>query len=140
MVYRLFVETSPAKDGTDWAFMIFNHQDFTVYKRRGKSDSKDTNRVTLEVAETALAYFSNFMRRRYYDEHFATILDEDSITLFTEYPLIEECWKNKTYEKGFTGENAALWQAMIPYFTRPSMQFKTHGDETLAAQTRALLK
>ncbi len=33
------------------------------------------------ACERALYYFSNFIRHRYYDEHFATILDEDYVTV-----------------------------------------------------------
>lgn len=140
MEYRLFVETCPAETATGWAFMIFNHQDFNVYKFCGKSDSTDEKAVTLEVAARALNYFSNFMRRRYYDEHFATILDEDRITLFTKYPEIAACRATEAYKKGFTGADRALWEALVPFFERPTVFFETANGEKFVAMAKALAK
>ena len=107
MEYRLFVETAPAKDATGWSFLFYNHQDFNVYKFCGKSESTDEKSVILEVAARALTYFSNFMRRRYYDEHFATILDEDYVTVYTALPDLAAVWSSKSYERGFTGGEGA---------------------------------
>ena len=123
MEYRLFVETAPAKDATGWSFLFYNHQDFNVYKLCGKSESTDEKAVILAVTAQALTYFSNFMRRRYYDEHFATILDEDYVTVYTEEPSLAAVWASKSYENGFDGEDHALWEALVPFLSRKTMRF-----------------
>ena len=143
MVYRLYLETAPSENGIGWAFMFYNHQDFLVYKRCGKSVGQTNEQVILEQSEKALAYFSNFMRKRYYDEHFATILDEDYITLFTEMPEITDTaarCKDQAGSIGFIGENSALWEAMVPFFTRPSMTFETAADEKFITAAKELAK
>ena len=140
MEYRLFIETYPAKNATGWAFMFFNHQDFNVYKLCGKSDGTDEKSVTLAITARALNYFSDFMRRRYYDEHFATILDEDHVTVLTEYPEIAACWASKTYAHGFSGADRALWEALIPFFERPSIRFETADGGKLVDMAKALAK
>ncbi len=140
MVYRLYLETAPSENGIGWAFMFYNHQDFCVYKRCGKSVGKTNEQVILEQSATALSYFSNFMRKRYYDEHFATILDEDYITLFTEMPAIAGTAAHckETAALLFFDENKALWENLIPFFTRPSMTFETAADEKFIAAAKKL--
>lgn len=144
MVYRLYLETAPTENGIGWAFMFYNHQDFCVYKRCGKSVGQTNEQVILEQSATALSYFSNFMRKRYYDEHFATILDEDYITLFTEMPAIAEtaarCNREQACAIGFIGENKDLWEAMVPFFTCPSMTFETATDERFITAAKELAK
>ncbi len=141
MVYRLYVETVRQDNCIGWAFMFFNHQDFNIYKRCGQMSNTDARTVILTVSEQALSYFSNFMRRRYYDEHFATILDEDYVTLFTELPEIAECWKTKRYQTGFSGDpDRARWEALLPYFERPTMRFENASDIKLIEMTKALAK
>ena len=140
MEYRLFVETVPGKGATGWSFMFYNHQDFNVYKFCGKSDSMDEKAVILEVTAKALTYFSNFMRRRYYDEHFATILDEDYVTVYTEIPDIAAVFASKSYQNGFTGADSALWEALVPFLSRPTMRFAdpTEADAEFTEAARAL--
>lgn len=141
MVYRLYVETVRQDNRIGWAFMFFNHQDFNIYKRCGQTPNTDARTVILTVSEQALSYFSNFMRRRYYDEHFATILDEDYVTLFTELPEIAECWKTKRYQTGFPGDpDCARWKALLPYFERPTMRFETASDTKLIEMAKTLAK
>ena len=140
MEYRLFVETAPAKDATGWSFLFYNHQDFNVYKFCGKSDTTDEKAVILEVTARALTYFSNFMRRRYYDEHFATILDEDYVTVYTALPALSAVWTSKSYENGFSGGDRALWEALVPFLARPTMRFAdpTPADAKFIDAAKAL--
>ncbi len=140
MEYRLFVETAPAKDATGWSFLFYNHQDFNVYKFCGKSDTTDEKAVILEVTARALTYFSNFMRRRYYDEHFATILDEDYVTVYTALPALSAVWTSKSYENGFGGGDRALWEALVPFLARPTMRFAdpTPADAKFTDAAKAL--
>lgn len=140
MEYRLFVETAPAKDATGWSFLFYNHQDFNVYKFCGKSETTDEKAVILEVTARALTYFSNFMRRRYYDEHFATILDEDYVTVYTALPALSAVWTSKSYENGFSGGDRALWEALVPFLARPTMRFAdpTPADAIFTDAAKAL--
>lgn len=140
MEYRLFVETCQSESMTGWAFMIFNHQDFNVYKLCGKNSCTDEKAVTLEIAARALNYFSNFMRRRYYDEHFATILDEDRITLFTKYPEIAACRTTYSYKNGFAGKYRKLWEALVPFFESDTVFFETSSNDKFTAITADLAK
>lgn len=123
MEYRLYVETVPADNAIGWAFLFYNHQDFNVYKYCGKSESIDAQAVILDTTARALNYFSNFMRRRYYDEHFATILDEDHVTVYTRLPALAELWRAKSRTRDLPAEHRALWEALVPFLTRPTMSF-----------------
>ncbi|MBQ9428417.1 MAG: hypothetical protein IJU41_02600 [Clostridia bacterium] len=138
MIYRLYVETESKGNGTAWAFAFYNHQDFRIYKLIGKSESGDEKEVVLSTTARALTYFSNFIRRRYYDEHFATILDEDNVTVFTQLADLEKA------KKRFPADDAgyaALWTQMKPFLERPTMFFaSTPPEDLLAGQTRALLE
>lgn len=142
MEYRLFVGTCPAKNATGWSFLFYNHQDFNVYKFCGRSDSTDEKSVILDVTARALTYFSNFMRRRYYDEHFATILDEDYVTVYTTLPDLAAVWASKSYENGFTGEDRTLWEALVPFLSRPTMRFEdpAQTDAKFTDAAKALAK
>ena len=64
------------------------------------------------------------MRRRYYDEHFATILDEDYVTVYTTLPDLAAVWASKSYENGFAGEDRTLWEALVPFLSRSTMRFE----------------
>ena len=131
MVYRLYVETVKEDGKIAWAFTFYNHQDFLVYKRAGISTLPLEGSVVLEQSATALAYFDTSMRRRYYDEHFSTRIDEDFVTLFTEVPKIAEtasiCKESGTI--AFSGTDKTLWEAMIPFFTQRTMSFEDAKDE-----------
>ncbi len=141
MIYRLYIETVQEESCTGWAFMFFNHQDFNIYKRCGKSETTDKRAVILTIAEQALSYFTNFMRRRYYDEHFATILDEDYVTLFTELPEIEACWKSGHFREFFAdAPDRARWETLLPYFERPTMRFETASDPKFIEAVKVLAK
>ena len=142
MEYRLFVGTCPAKNATGWSFLFYNHQDFNVYKFCGRSDSTDEKSVILDVTARALTYFSNFMRRRYYDEHFATILDEDYVTVYTTLPDLAAVWASKSYENGFTGEDRTVWEALVPFLSRPTMRFEDPAptDAKFTNAAKALAK
>ena len=133
MVYRCYIETVKKDNGIGWAYTFYNHQDFMVYKRSGISDCTNEETVILEIAVTALTYFEKSMRRRYYDEHFSTRIDEDYVTLFTHYPKIAEvakqCKNNDACSVGFIGENKALWEALMPFIEQRTMMFENSLDK-----------
>ena len=134
MVYRLYVETVVCEGKTAWSYAFYNHQNFMVYKRFGQSEESDINKLNLIVSCTALSYFEGSIRRRYYDEHFSTRIDEDYVTLYTHYPKISEIAKKVKAE----GENALntiednkeLWKALVPFFSQKTMIFENSEDET----------
>ena len=133
MVYRLYIETAERDGKIAWSYAFYNHQDFMVYKRFGESEIADVNTVILETSVTALTYFERSIRRRYYDEHFSTRIDEDYVTLFTHYPEITEVAKKFKSENaqslGFVGENKELWEALVPFFSQRTMFFENAKDE-----------
>jgi len=72
--------------------------------------------------------------RRYYDEHFATILDEDYVTVYTALPDLAAVWASKSYERGFTGDDPALWEgrrALPVRFLRLSLFCKSDQGQRL---------
>ena len=133
MVYKLYVETAFKNDKISWSYAFYNHQDFMVYKRYGISEEKDLNKVILETSVTALTYFERSIRRRYYDEHFSTRIDEDYVTLFTHNAEITEVATNfKSSEAssiGFVGNNKELWEALVPFFAQKTMSFENSTEE-----------
>ena len=140
MVYRLYLETAPSANGIGWAFMFYNHQDFCVYKRCGKSMGLSEEQVILEQSAISLTYFEKSMRRRYYDEHFSTRIDEDYVTLYTHMPEIAD-----TAEKckgagaiGFIGEDKALWEALVPFFAQRTMSFENATEERFITAAKDL--
>lgn len=141
MEYRLYIETARAENEIGWAFLFYNHQNFNVYKFRGKSESEDEQAVILDTTARALNYFSNFMRRRYYDEHFATILDEDHVTVYTKLPALADIWRAKSCTQDLPADHRVLWEALVPFLTRPTMCFEnpTASDTVFfgAAKTMA---
>lgn len=144
MFYRLYVETVEQNDETGWSYAFYNHQDFMVYKRFGKSEETDVNKVILDVSATALTYFERSIRRRYYDEHFSTRIDEDYVTLFTHYPEIADVAKKfkseATLSIGFIGDDKALWKALVPFFAQRTMMFENSAEEKFIMQGQKLAK
>ncbi len=138
MVYRLYVETVEKSGEIAWSYAFYNHQDFMVYKRFGKSEETDVSKVILEVSATALTYFERSIRRRYYDEHFSTRIDEDYVTLFTHsHDIARTASKFKSENAlsiGFIGEEKALWEALTPFFAQRTMMFETSSDERFIAK------
>ena len=132
MVYRLYLETVKKDNEIAWAFTFYNHQDFLVYKRAGISTLADEDAVILEQAGIALTYFEKSMRRRYYDEHFSTRIDEDYVTLYTEYTEIESAAKtvksNESSSIGFVRHDA-LWEILLPFFKQKTMSFEIATEE-----------
>ncbi len=142
MVYRLYVETVENNGEIAWSYAFYNHQDFMVYKRFGKSDETDVNKVILEVSATALTYFERSIRRRYYDEHFSTRIDEDYVTLFTHYSEIakaaKKCKSESALSVGFIGNDKTLWEALVPFFTQRTMMFENSAEEKFIEQGQKL--
>lgn len=143
MVYRLYVETVKKDDKIAWAFTFYNHQDFLVYKRAGISDLDNESSVILEQSGIALTYFETSMRRRYYDEHFSTRIDEDYVTLYTELPEIvtvaDTVKSSDAASIGFIGDNN-LWQVLLPFFAQKTMSFEAATDERFINAAKELAK
>ena len=141
MVYRLYVETVQKDGKIAWAFTFYNHQDFLVYKRAGISDFGPEEAVILAQAGTALAYFDSSMRRRYYDEHFSTRIDEDYVTLYTELPDIKKVAEiiklDDPYQAGFIG-GTEVWEKLIPFFKQKTMSFENATDERFITAAKKL--
>ena len=143
MVYRLYVETVKSDDKIAWAFTFYNHQDFLVYKRAGISSSSSEEAVILEQAGVALAYFEQSMRRRYYDEHFSTRIDEDYVTMYTELSDIKSVASTvKSGNAASVGfiENNEAWQKLLPFFTQKTMSFEIATDEKFITAAKELAK
>lgn len=143
MVYRLYVETVKSNDKICWAFTFYNHQDFLVYKRAGIASSSSEEAVILEQAGVALAYFEQSMRRRYYDEHFSTRIDEDYVTMYTEMPEIKSIANTvKNGEAASVGfiENNEAWQKLLPFFMQKTMSFEIATDAKFIAAAKELAK
>lgn len=142
MVYKLYIETVEYNGKIGWSYAFYNHQDFMVYKQFGQSKETDINKVILEISATALTYFERSIRRRYYDEHFSTRIDEDYVTLFTHYPEIAEVAKNFKNDVassvGFIGSDKALWEALVPFFSQRTMMFENAIEEKFIDQGKEL--
>ena len=142
MVYRLYVETAEKNGEIVWAYTFYNHQDFMVYKRFGKSDKKDINQVILEVSAVALTYFERSIRRRYYDEHFSTRIDEDYVTLYTQYCEIAKVAKDFKEDGatsiGFFGKDKELWEPLTPFFSQKTMMFENSVEKRFIEAAKEL--
>lgn len=142
MIYKLYVETVQQDSQIGWSYAFYNHQNFMVYKRFGKSDEQDVNKVILQTSLAALAYFDHSIRRRYYDEHFSTRIDEDYVTLYSKNAEIPEMAKQiKSSEScsiGFIGEDKDTWEALVPYIAPKTMQFEVSTDEKFIALGKEL--
>ncbi len=132
MVYKLYVETVEKKDDICWSYAFYNHQNFMVYRQFGKSEEKDVRKVVLRVCAAALKYFDHSIRRRYYDEHFSTRIDEDYVTLYTEIPEIADIANNfkatNAFSIGIIGDDKTLWEELVPFFNQRTMLFETSSD------------
>ncbi len=128
MVYRLYVETVVKNGKIAWAYTFYNHQDFMVYKRCGIGDFANEAQATLEISATALEYFEKSMRRRYYDEHFSTRIDEDYVTLYTHSDdIINRSAKVKSGDD--IEIEGKVWERLLPFFVQKTMSFERSKDE-----------
>lgn len=117
-------------DKTMIAFAVFNLRGERVYRTVRTVSTEDflpaetpsADAAELYAAAEALAYFSHFIRHRYYDEHFATILDEDYVLLRTRraLPMPDE----------FPAGSAlrALADRLTEYRERGTITFAAVGD------------
>ena len=140
MVYKLYLETAMQNGEIAWSYAFYNHQDFMVYKRFGKSETTDINKTILTVSAIALKYFEGSIRRRYYDEHFSTRIDEDYVTLYSHYPEIETVAKRCKTEGSvdFVTESKELWEDLVPFFKQRTMDFESSTDIKFIEQGTAL--
>ncbi len=141
MIYRLYLETVKKDNKTAWAFTFYNHQDFIVYKRAGIAECENEKSIILEQAVVALNYFEKSICRRYYDEHFSTRIDEDFVTLFTEYEEIAQMAskiKSGSASSTVFTENAELWKAILPFLERRTMLFEDAKEERFLSFAKEL--
>jgi len=91
MIYRIYVSLSD--NHTAFAFLIVNRQDFTVYAKSGRFTSetgKGKDGAYTYACFLACDYFSKYIKKRYYTEHFSERLSEDEALLYTDpafFPL-----------------------------------------------------
>ena len=144
MNYRLTSAGIPADGGAKIAFAIFNHRGERVYKIAkfvsadsviaGCSAFTDTE-AELVACRMAVSYFSNYIRSRYYDEHFATILEEDGLLAKTLAPLPAK----ESFEQG--GSTYKLCDMLTEFIERPTSSFAvTDEADTEMKYTLEILK
>ncbi|MBQ7171490.1 MAG: hypothetical protein IJR89_04355 [Clostridia bacterium] len=124
MNYSLCAAVKPTKDGAAYAFCVYNHRGERVYRTKGLIPASEMAAgedaalsAEMSAARKAVFYFSSFIRSRYYDEHFATILDEDHLDVRTLSPLPRP---------RDLAESAPLFpfaDALEEYFARPTITF-----------------
>ena len=128
MIYKLYIETVRDNNDIGWSYAFYNHQDFMVYKKIGKYTENDVNKVILEISLEALTYFERSIRRRYYDEHFSTRIDEDYVTLYTHYPEIVKnadiIKSSQNTEKNLFETYSEIWEKLVPFFSQRTMIFE----------------
>ncbi len=144
MNYRLTSAGKPADGGAKIAFAVFNHRGERVYRiaKFVSADSVIAGKETFTETEAelvacrmAVSYFSNYIRSRYYDEHFATILEEDSLLAKTLSPLPQkECFDKES-------SSYALCDMLTEFIERPSITFDVADkDDTEMKYTLEILK
>ncbi len=124
MNYSLCAAAKPAKDGAAFAFCVYNHRGERVYRAKGLIPAADLAAgedaalsAEMEAARKAIFYFSSFIRSRYYDEHFATILDEDHLDARTLSSL------PRPRELAESAPLRPFADALEEYFVRPTITF-----------------
>ena len=138
MVYRLYLETVEKDNKIAWAYTFYNHQDFLVYKRAGITCDCTESSVILEQSANALQYFESCMRRRYYDEHFSTRIDEDYVTLYTSSNDIFNAAKTVKEAESSDLESSNLWCRLIPFFKQKTMAFEVSSEERFITAAKEL--
>jgi len=142
--YRLTSAGIPRKNGANIAFAIFNHRGERVYKiaRFVAADTVIPEKTELSEAEAemlacrmAVSYFSNYIRSRYYDEHFATILEEDGLLAKTERPLPSK----ESFPEG--SDAYRICDMLTEFIERPTISFAVaEKDDGEMKYTLELLK
>ena len=144
MNYRLTSAGTPADGGAKIAFAVFNHRGERVYKIAkfvsadsviaGKAAFTETE-AELVACRMAVSYFSNYIRSRYYDEHFATILEEDGLLAKTLAPLPAK----ELFDK--ESPAYALRDMLTEFIERPSITFAvTDENDAEMKYTLEILK
>ncbi len=144
MNYRLTSAGKPAEGGAKIAFAVFNHRGERVYKIAkyvsadsviaGKEAFNETE-AELVACRMAVWYFSSYIRSRYYDEHFATILEEDGLLAKTLSPLPPK----EAFAK--ESDTYRLCDMLTEYIERPTITFAvTDEDDTEMKYTLEILK
>ena len=144
MNYRLTSAGKPTEGGAKIAFAIFNHRGERVYKiaKFVSADSVISGKTTFTETEAelvacrmAVSYFSNYIRSRYYDEHFATILEEDGLLAKTLAPLPAK----ETFANG--SDTYKLCDMLTEFIERPTISFAvTDEADTEMKYTLEILK
>ena len=124
MDYSLCAAAEPTEDGVVFAFSVYNHRGERVYRTKGRIPAAELAEgadaalsAEMAAAKKAAFYFSSFIRSRYYDEHFATILDEDHLDVRTLSPLPRPDKLEKT------SPLFPFAAALEEYFSRPTGTF-----------------
>ncbi len=140
MVYKLYVEAVKSGNKIGWSYSFYNHQDFMVYKRFGLSEEKSEEQVILETSLAALTYFERSIRRRYYDEHFSTRIDEDYVTLYTNYADIKKAAEKckAVGNMDFAGDYKEIYIGLMPFFTQKTITVKAPEHPHLTALAKEL--
>lgn len=144
MNYRLTSAGTPADGGAKIAFAVFNHRGERVYKiaKFVSADSVIAEKAAFTETEAelvacrmAVSYFSNYIRSRYYDEHFATILEEDGLLAKTLAPLPAK----ELFDK--ESPAYALCDMLTEFIERPSITFAvTDENDAEMKYTLEILK
>ena len=132
MNYRLTSAGIPRENGANIAFAVFNHRGERVYKI-AKFITADSiimgkkyftaQEAELVASRVAVSYFSNYIRSRYYDEHFATILEEDGLLAKTERPLPSK----ESFPEG--SDTYRICDMLTEFIERPSITFAVAEKE-----------
>ncbi len=124
MQYSAYTYGKKTDSGYKISFTVRNHRNEIVYKTAKEvvPDSKycETDEgILIYAAKYACEYFSRFIRSRYYDEHFATILDEDGLTVYSPCAAVSSP----------NSLPSAIYKEMEEYYIRPTIEFSTVSDK-----------
>ena len=137
MEYRLCISTKKQGDGVRFAYAVYNHHDFCVYKKKGESYDADELSVYVSVCCTALSYFNTYIKNKYYTEHFSELLDEDRSVVIC--PIKELCDAFLRYRSEDSKEIEAQYAHLLPHFDTRSVSFVFSDRSEIQSRTDALL-
>jgi len=135
--YRLCVSTKKDVCGVRFAYAVYNHHDFCVYKRKGVSEISDELSVYVSVCADAILYFNKYIKNKYYTEHFSELLDEDGSIVLC--PCKELCDAFLGYRSGERCDVAEEYSALLDHFATRSVSFEFSEKSEIQSRTDALL-
>lgn len=137
MEYRLCISTKKHGNGVRFAYAVYNHHDFCVYKRKGESECSDETSVYVSVCDTALSYFNTYIKNKYYTEHFSELLDEDGSTVLCPHKALCDAFASR--RSGDAGEIAKEYAPLVSHFDTRSVRFVFSEESEIQSRTDALL-